>query len=115
MPVEIDGEQIASFTIVITRGGAYINQWAFLDENGSPTPLLDAKIIVEPRTGSSEEWNAANGRFTNVSPGVYLLSLNEAYTTAIAWDAGNYHVYVVEDSGITVPCITAGLLFAENC
>lgn len=113
--VEIDGTPIASKTIVITRGGDYIEQWSFLAEDGTPTPLLEAKIIVEPDDEPAEEWNEANGRFTNVSDGVYLLALDTAYTTALAWSSGKYHVYIVEASGFIDPCVTSGLTFAEDC
>ncbi len=114
--VEIDGERISSFTIVITRGGVFINQWALLAEDGTPDATLDAKIVVEPRGGEpSEEWNSANGRFTNVGTGTYLLDLQEAYTSAIAWDFANYHLYVVDSSGNVVPCLTSGFAFARNC
>src|SRR5258705_7498916 len=115
MAVEIDGVQVANFTIVIQRGGVFIDQWAFLDEGGVPDAVLDAKIVIEPRGAASEEWNAGNGRFTNVGIGTYLLDLQEAYTTAILWDFANYHVYIVDSSGNTVPCITAGFVFLENC
>ncbi len=100
---------------MITRGGVFINQWTFLNEAGNPDATLDAKIIVDPNGAASEEWNSANGRFTNVGPGTYLLDLQEAYTSAIAWDSGNYHVYVVNSSGNIVPCIIEGLVFAESC
>jgi hypothetical protein len=113
--VEIDGVQVANFTIVIKRGGVFIDQWSFLGSSGTPDATLDAKIVVEPRGAASEEWNSSNGRFTNVSTGTYLLNLDEAYTTAITWDFANYHVYVVESSGNTVPCITSGFVFVENC
>lgn len=113
--VEIDGQQVASFDIVITRDGVYINQWALLDEAGDPDPTLDAKIIVEPRGAANEEWNSANGRFTNVSTGTYLLDLDEAYTTAITWDFANYHLYIVDSSGNVVPCLIAGFVYVIDC
>lgn len=116
MSIEVDGSPISSFTIVITRGGVFINQWAFLAEDGTPDNTLDAKIVVEPRGGQpAEEWNSSNGRFTNVSAGTYLLDLEEAYTSAILWDFANYHVYVVESSGNVVPCIVSGFVFVEDC
>src|SRR5258708_34695377 len=115
MSVEIDGVEISAFTIVIERGGVFIDQWTFLDEGGVPDATLDAKIIVEPHGAADEEWNAANGRFTSVGVGTYLLDLNEAYTAAITWDFANYHVYMVASSGNVVPCITSGFVFARNC
>lgn len=114
--IVIDGStEIANFTIVITRGGNYIKEFQFLDDAGTPQALLDAKIVYEPRGAASGEWNSTNGLFTNVSTGVYQLNLDETYTAAITWDAGNWHMYIVEDSGIVVPCVTDGLMFAEDC
>lgn len=113
--IEINGTPIANKTIVITRGGDFVEQWSFLDGDGVPQILLEAKIIVEPDDADAEEWNDVNGRFTNVSDGVYVLDLDVAYTTAITWSTGKYHVYIVEDSGFIDPCITNGLLFAEDC
>ena len=114
--IVIDGTtQIANFTIVITKGGAYIKEFQFLDDNGAPQALLDAKIIYEPRGAPDDEWNSVNGYFTNVSTGVYQLLLDEAFTSAITWSAGNWHMYIVEASGFTFPCVTDGLLFAEEC
>ncbi len=116
MPIEIDGTPISNATITLTRGGVWIQQWAFLDEAGVADPTLDAKFIIEPRGGQpSEEWNSANGRFTNVATGTYLLDLQEAYTTAILWDFANYHLYVVESSGNVDPCIVDGYVFVNDC
>src|SRR5258705_8550043 len=103
MPIVVEGVPIANATITLTRGGVWIQQWAFLDEAGIPDGTLDAKFIIEPRGAAGEEWNAGNGRFTNVSTGTYLLDLQEAYTTAILWDFANYHLYVVESSGNVDP------------
>ena len=113
--ISVDGVIIANKTIVITRGGDFQEQWTFADSDEVVTPLLEAKIMIEPDGAASEEWTQANGRFTNVSDGVYLLTLSVAYTTAIAWDSGSYHVYIVEASGFIDPCVTNGFLFAVDC
>lgn len=115
MPVEIDGVEISSWTPVITRGGAFIHQLSFLDDDGDPIALLDAEFIVEPNGSASITWSSADGRFTNVSPGVYLLNLEEAYTPTLSWDSGRYHISIVDPSGITDPCITEGTIFVEDC
>lgn len=109
------GVPIANVTITLTRGGVWIQQWTFLASVGNPDATLDAKFILEPRGAPSEEWNSTNGRFTNVDVGTYLLDLEEAYTAAITWDFANYHLYVVESSGNTDPCITSGFVFCNNC
>ena len=115
MPVQIDGEEVANFTMVVDRGGVFINQWVFLDADGNPDPTLNAYIVVEPDGAASEQWNSSNGRFTNVGVGTYLLDLSEAYTTATTWDFANYHVFIVDSSGNAVPCITAGFVFMRDC
>lgn len=116
MPIVVEGVPIANATITLTRGGVWIQQWAFLDDAGSPDPTLDAKFIIEPRGGEpGEEWNSSNGRFTNVDVGTYLLDLQEAYTQAILWDFADYHLYVVESSGNVDPCITSGFVFVSDC
>lgn len=113
--VTIAGEPIANFTIIIKRGGSYVEEFIFCDENGDPLTLLDAKIVYEPNGATADEWTQANGHFTFVATGTYLLNFDEAYTAAITWDSGSWHAYIVEDSGFTDPCVTSGLLFAEDC
>jgi hypothetical protein len=115
--VDIDGVHIAAWTMVVIRRGAFIHQLSFCDENGVPTvpPLLDAKIVVTPNGSAEIEWTQANGRFTVVSGSVYLLALDEAYTESLLWSAGSWRAEIVESSGITVPCVTEGLIFVKDC
>ena len=118
MPVSIDGTEIASFTIVLVKGGIYVNQWSFTDDTGNPIPILDASIVVEPTeptAGATETWDTSNGRFTQISSGVWLLDLDVTYINSVTWTAGKYHVAVVEPSGFPDPCITGGLVFATEC
>jgi len=108
-------QQIASWTPVIVKGGVFTKQFTFTDENGALITFLSAEIDVTPNGSPAIQWTQANGLFTNVSPGVYLLSLDEAYTTALGWTSGRYVLKVVEDSGDTNPCLIEGLIFAKDC
>ena len=107
--------EIASWTPVIIKGGVFIKQFTFTDQNGAPITFLSAEFDVTPNGASPIQWTQGNGLFTNASPGVYLLSLDEAYTTALTWTSGRYRLNVVENSGDTNPCLIEGLVFARNC
>lgn len=115
--VEIDGAtEIASYTIVIIRGGVFQVPISFFDEAGDPENTLSASIIITPNGGFPEEqWTQANGLFPQVATGEYTTNLSEADTAAIAWDSGRYRIEIVDGSGFTVPCITEGLAFAKDC
>ncbi len=106
---------VAAWTPVIVKGGVYVKEIAITDENGAPVVLLSAEIDVTPNGSAAIQWTQGNGLFTNVSDGVYLLSLDEAYTTALDWASGRYRLSVVDDSGDANPCLIEGLIFAKNC
>jgi len=106
---------IASFTVVITRGGIYQPTITFTDADGVVIPVLSAEFIGEPNGASAFTWNTGNNLFVEASPGVWRFNLDEAATTALTWDAGHYHVSVVDTSGFTIPCIISGLMFAKDC
>lgn len=108
-------EYIASFTVVITRGGIYTPSLSFTDANGDLIPILSAEFIGEPDGEAEFTWNTGNSLFIEVSPGIWRFNLVEADTSALAWDTGHYHVSVVDTSGFTIPCIISGLMFANDC
>lgn len=108
-------ETVASFTIVIIKGGVYQKTFAITDDNGTPIPLNSAQINVTPNGATPFSWTQANGKFTNVSAGVYDLALTAADTTALTWESGTYHMAVVDGDGDANPCLTSGLIFARDC
>lgn len=115
MPVEIDGEQIANWTPVIIRGGTFLVPISFLDSAGTPQSLLSASIIITPNSSAGISWTQGNGLFPNLAIGEYTTDLDEAYTSALAWDSGRYRIQIVDGSGNTTPCITEGLIFVRDC
>lgn len=113
--VEIEGEQIASWTPVIIRGGVFQIPISFFDAANDPENTLSASIIITPNGAAEEQWTQANGLFPQVATGEYTTDLSEADTTAITWDSGRYRIEIVDSSGFTVPCIIEGLIFAKDC
>lgn len=112
MPSEI----VASFDIVITKGGTYRKQFSFTDENGAPIGFDSLQIDVTPNIGSEFSWTEGNGKFTLQSVGVYLLLLSGTDTAAFEWTSGTYHFNGTETtSGDVNPCFGAGLVFATQC
>ncbi len=107
--------EVASFTIVIVKGGVYQKTFAITDENGAPILLTSAQIDVTPNGAAPFSWTQANGKFTNSSTGVYDLALTAADTAAFAWESGTYHMSVVDDVGDANPCLISGLIFARDC
>lgn len=109
-------EIVASFTIVITKGGTYRKTFTFTDENDAPIVFSSLQIDVTPNIGSAFSWTQANGKFTVQSDGVYLLELSDADTEAFEWTSGTYHMAaVLATSGDVDPCYISGLVFANNC
>lgn len=112
MPSEI----VASFDIVITKGGTYRKIFTFTDENGAPIEFDSLQIDVTPNIGAAFSWTQANGKFTLQSAGEYLLHLTDSDTAAFDWTSGNYHLNGVETtSGDVNPCFMPGLVFAKDC
>ncbi len=108
-------EQVASFTIVIVKGGVYQKTFTITDENGAAIPLNSAQIDVTPNGDTPFSWTQANGKFTVVSDGVYDLALTASDTTALSWTAGSYSMNVVDGDGDANPCLIKGLIFATEC
>ncbi len=108
-------ETVASFTIVIIKGGVYQKTFAITDEGGTPIPLNSAQIDVEPNGATNFSWTQANGKFTLVSPGVYDLNLTASDTTAFTWESGTYRMVVEDADGDANPCLIEGNIFAKNC
>lgn len=106
---------VASFTMVIIRGGVYQKTFAITDDNGAPILLTSAQIDVEPNGAASFSWTQANGKFTNSSTGVYDLNLTATDTTALTWDSGTYKMAVVDGDGDANPCLIEGLIFVKDC
>lgn len=112
----MSSEIVASFTIVITKGGTYRKTFTFTDENDAPIGFDSLQIDVTPNIGSEFSWTQANGKLTLQSTGVYLLLLTDTDTEAFDWTAGTYHFNGVEtSSGDVNPCFMSGLVFANNC
>lgn len=109
-------EIVASFTIVIIKGGTYRKTFTFTDENDAPIVFSSLQIDVTPNIGSAFSWTQANGKFTVQSDGVYLLELSDSDTAAFTWTSGTYHLNGVESaSGDVNPCFMTGLVFARDC
>lgn len=108
-------ETVSSFTIVIVKGGVYQKTFTITDEDGAPITLTSAQIDVTPNGAAAFSWTQANGKFTNVSPGVYSLDLTAVVTAAFTWESGTYHMKVVDSDGDANPCLISGLIFAKNC
>lgn len=112
MPSEI----VASFDVVITKGGTYRAEFGWVDENGAPVTFDSLQIDVTPNTGSAFSWTQANGKLTLQSAGVYLLLLTDTDTAAFDWTSGSYHFNGVEStSGDVNPCFAPGLVFVKDC
>lgn len=108
-------ESVASFTIVIIKGGVYQKTFALTNDAGTPITLTSAQINVTPNGATPFSWTQANGKFTNSSPGVYDLALTAADTAAFTWESGTYHMAVVDNDGDANPCLISGLIFARDC
>lgn len=112
----MSSEIVASFTIVIVKGGTYRKTFTFTDENDAPIGFDSLQIDVTPNIGSEFSWTQANGKLTLQSTGVYLLLLTDTDTEAFDWTAGTYHFNGTEtSSGDVNPCFMSGLVFANNC
>ena len=112
----MSSEIVASFTIVITKGGTYRKTFTFTDENDAPIVFSSLQIDVTPNIGDAFSWTQGNGAFTVQSPGVYLLELSDTDTEAFEWTAGTYHLNGVESvSGDVNPCFMSGLVYAHEC
>lgn len=111
----MSSEVVASWTPVITRGAVYTKTITVTDENGGPITLTSAQIDVEPDGAAAFSWTQANGKFTNVSPGEYLLELSAADTTALAWESGVYCMNIVDGEGDANPCFIQGRIFVKDC
>lgn len=107
--------EVASFTIVIVRSGVYQKTFAITDDNGLPILLNSAQINVTPNGAAPFSWTQANGKFTNVSIGVYNLNLTAVDTAALTWESGSYHMAVVDGDGDANPCLISGLIFVKDC
>lgn len=109
-------EIVASFTIVIVKGGTYRTTFTFTDENNAPIGFNSLQIDVTPNIGDAFSWTQTNGALTLQSTGVYLLLLQPATTEAYEWTSGTYHFNGTETaSGDVTPCFSAGLVFASEC
>jgi hypothetical protein len=106
--------QVASWQPVIVKGGVYQQTIEITDDAGAPITLDSAQINVTPNGATAFSWTQANGKFTNVSPGVYDLALTAADTAALTWTSGTYKLSVVE-SGDANPCLIEGRIFAKDC
>lgn len=106
---------VASFTMVIIRGGVYQKTFAITDDAGLPILLNSAQINVTPNGATPFSWTQANGKFTNSATGVYDLNLTAADTTALTWDSGTYQMAVVDSDGDPNPCLISGLIFVKDC
>lgn len=106
---------VPSWTPVIIRGGVYQKRFTLTDDAGAPITLTSAQIDVTPNGASAFSWTQANGKFTNVSPGVYDLDLTAADTTAYTWTSGTYVLNVVDGSGDENPCLIEGRIFSKDC
>ena len=109
------GTPIASYTFIVIRGGVVQVPFTFLNGPDDPENTLSASIIITPTGAGEVQWTQANGLFPQTGAGEYVTDLDEAYTTALAWDFGRYRIEIVDGSGFTVPCITEGLIFIQDC
>jgi|SRR5215831_1759990 len=100
---------------VIIKGGVYQQTISITDEDGNAIALMSAQINVVPQGAASFSWTQANGKFTNVSAGVYYLNLTASDTSALSWTSGKYYLAVVEVSGDPNPCLLEGLIYAKSC
>lgn len=107
-------QTVSSWTPVIVKGAVFQQTFILTDDTGAPITLDSAQIDVTPSGAAALSWTQANGKFTNVSPGVYDLALTAADTTALTWEHGRYALNVVE-SGDANPCLIEGLIFARDC
>lgn len=110
-----DGFPIASYTFTIIRGNVVQIPFTFYDQDGNVEVALSAEIVVVPNGSAEITWDQGNGLFPNVGPGEFSTDLDAAYTTALAWDSGRYHINIVNSSGFPELCVTSGLIFVEDC
>ncbi len=108
-------ETVASFTIVIVKGGVYQKTFTLTDENGVAILLNSAQIDVTPNGDTAFSWTQANGKFTNSGIGIYDLALTVADTAAYTWESGTYVMAVEDSDGDANPCLISGLIFAKEC
>ena len=108
-------QTVAAWTPVITKGAVYQKTITLTDENGTPVTLMSAEIDVTPNGATSFAWTQGNGKFTNVSAGVYFLDLTAVDTAALTWTSGRYRLSIVDNSSNPNPCLIEGLIFAKDC
>lgn len=111
----MSSEIVASWTPVIVKGGVYQKTFELTDDSGAPLTLISAQIDVTPNGAAAFSWTQANGKFTNVSPGVYNLALTAVDTAAFTWTSGRYKLAVVDSAGDANPCLIEGIIFAKAC
>lgn len=108
-------EIVASFTIVIVKGGVYQKTFTITDENGVAILLNSAQIDVTPNGAAGFSWTAANGKLVNSGTGIYNLALTAVDTAAYLWTSGTYVMAVEDSSGDANPCLISGKIFAKDC
>ena len=112
----MSSQVVSSWTPVIIKGGVYQKTISITDENGDPVPaLVSAQIDVTPVGDTPFSWTQANGKFTNVSAGVYSLDLTAVDTAAFAWTVGKYVLNIVDNAGDANPCLIEGKIWAKDC
>lgn len=110
-------QTVAAYTPVIKKGAVFRQTFIITDEDtGLPVTLNSAQIDVFPNGAAADfSWTQANGKFTNVSAGVYDLFLTAVETAALTWTSGRYRMNVVDQDGDENPCFIENLIFAEDC
>lgn len=106
---------IASFTIIVIKGGVYQKTFTFTDADGNAIDYTDFEIIVTPNGASPFTWSVGNGQVSIVSTGIFTLFVDQTETAAYTWENGRYRLSVTDASGNPVPCLIEGNIFARDC
>lgn len=107
---------VAAWTPIIKKGATYRQTLIITDETtGLPVTLNSAQIDVFPDGAANFSWTQANGKFTNVSAGIYNLVLTDTETLALTWTSGRYRLNVVDSDGDVNPCFIENFIFAKDC
>lgn len=107
--------QVQEWKWRIKRGRTFRHTITLKDENGDLVPLSAAQIDITPTGAAAFSLTQGNGKFTNVSPGVYLILIPASDTTGYTWSRGTYALNITETNGDVDPCLMESTITVEDC
>lgn len=107
--------QVQEWKWRIKRGRTFRHTLTLKDENGNLVPLTSAQIDIVPSGAASFSLTQGNGKFTNVSTGVYLILIPATDTAAYTWSRGTYALNITETNGDIDPCLIESNIIVEDC